>query len=206
MVTCSHVWDAYETKHDADAETVLAVSLGDGRSNLAFKNPKDHCVALDRDLDLVVLDFEPAEIRVPHNKSWFKVSHWPLPRIGNGDHIVTLGFPGAWRETAGEECFFRCAAIPFLVTDVNGRTIAAFPDGRNNQVLNDMKNSLGGLSGSPAYRLDGRGELELIGFAKLGAANAEVPNRKYQSLPDSPLPAVFFTHASFLQPDGSLSR
>ena len=205
LVTCCHVWDEYEKHHDANSETVLAVSLGDGDSNIAFKNPKSHLVSIDRDLDLVVLEFEPKEIPVSHNKSWFRVSDWPIPRIEKGSHIVTLGFPGDWRRTAGVECVFRRVAIPLSVTDVSKYSIAAFSDGKNDQVLNDMKDSLGGISGSPAYRLNEKSELCLVGFAKSGSEKTDAPNRKYQSSPDSPLPAVFLTHASFLQPDGLLS-
>jgi len=204
LVTCCHVWDEYEKHHDDNSETVLAVSLGDGDSNIAFKNPKSHLVSIDRDLDLVVLEFEPKGIPVSHNKSWFRVSNWPIPRIEKGSHIVTLGFPGDWRRAAGVKCVCRRVAIPFCVTDVSKYSIAAFSDGTNDQVLNDMKDSLGGISGSPAYRLNEKRELCLVGFAKSGPEKADAPNRKYQSSADSPLPAVFFTHASFMQPDGSL--
>jgi hypothetical protein len=205
LVTCCHVWDDYETHHDADEEAVLAVSFGDGNSCFAFKSPKNHLVSIDRDLDLVVLEFEPEEIKFSHKKSWFQISEWPIPRIEKGKRIVTLGFPGAWRRTAGVECVFRRVAIPLTVTDVSKYGIAAFSDGNNHQVLNDMKDSLGGISGSPAYCLNEKRELCLVGFAKSGVETTDAPNRKYQSSPDSPLPAVFFTHASFLQQDGSLS-
>ena len=206
LVTCCHVWDEYEKQHDSNLEAILAISLGDGHSCFAFKEPKNHLVSIDRDLDLVVLEFEPEEIKFSHQKSWFKISDWPIPRIEKGNHIVTLGFPGAWRRTAGVECVFKRVVIPFAVTDVSDYGIAAFSDGKNDQVLNDMKDSLGGISGSPAYRLNEKSELCLVGFAKSGPEKTDAPNRKYQSSPDSPLPAVFFTHACFLQPDGSLSH
>lgn len=205
LVTCCHVWDEYEKHHDSNSEAILAVSLGDGDSNIAFKNPKNHLVSINRDLDLVVLEFEPKEIKVPHNKSWFRILDWPIPRIEKGSHIVTLGFPGVWRRTSGVECVFRRVAIPFAVTDVSNYSIAAFSDGQNEQVLADMKDSLGGISGSPAYRLNNNRELCLVGFTKLGVEATASTNRKYQTSPDSPLPAVFFTHASFLQKNGSLS-
>jgi hypothetical protein len=205
LVTCCHVWDKYETHCDKNSKTILAVSLGEGKSSIAFLNPKSHRIAIDRDLDLVVFEFDPEEIKIPHNKSWFKISDWPIARIEKGVHIVTLGFPGAWRKTSGVECNFRCAAIPFAVTDVGSMGIAAFSDGKNNQVLNDMKNSLGGISGSPAYCFNEKRQLCLVGFAKSGVETTNAPNKKYQTSPDSPLPAVFFTHASFLKPDGSLS-
>ena len=206
LVTCCHVWDEYEKHHDANLETVLAVSLGDGNSCIKFNNPENHRISIDRDLDLVVLEFEPEAVPVSHNKSWFRISKWPIPRIEKGSHIVTMGFPGAWRKTDGVNCVFKRVVIPFAVTDVSNIGIAAFSDGKNNQVLNDMKDSLGGISGSPAYCLNEKRELCLVGFVKSGVEETDAPNRKYQSSPDSPVPAVFFTHASFLQSDGSLAR
>jgi hypothetical protein len=188
LVTCCHVWDEYEKHHDKNSKVILAVSLGEGESCIAFQNPKSHRIAIDRDLDLVVFEFEPEEIKIPHNKGWFNISDWPIARIEKEDHIVTMGFPGAWRKTSHAECNFRCVAMPFAVSDVSNTGFAAFSDGKNNQVLNDMKNSLGGISGSPAYCFNTNRELRLVGFAKSGSEMA-----------------VFFTHASFLQPDGSLS-
>jgi hypothetical protein len=205
LITCCHVWDEYEKQHDTNSEAILAISFGDDNSCVAFKDPKNHRVSINRDLDLVVLEFEPEEIKVSHQKKWFKISDWPISRIEKGNHIVTLGFPGAWRRTTSIECVFRRVVIPFAVTDVSNYSIAAFADGKNDQVLNDMKNSLGGISGSPAYRFNENKELCLIGFVKSGVEMDDAPNRKYQTSPDSPLPAVFLTHASFLQPDGSLS-
>ena len=83
-----------------------------------------------------------------------------------------------------------CPALPRWMMDVRCRLLGVPEKSSKCHPLGDtctcMKNSLGGLSGSPAYRLNGRGELQLIGFAKLGAENAEAPNRKYQALPDSP--------------------
>ena len=206
LVTCCHILDEYEKHHDANSGAILAISLGDGNSCVAFTNPKKHLVSIDRDLDLVVLEFEPEEIKVSHKKSWFEISDWPIPTIEKGDHIVTLGFPGAWRKTAGVKCVFGRVVIPFAVTDVSKYAIAAFSDEKNEQVLNDMKNSLGGISGSPAYRLNKNRELCLVGFAKLGVEKEDASNRKYQTSPNSTLPAVFFTHANFLRPDGSLTH
>jgi hypothetical protein len=147
LITCCHVWDEYEKHHDVNPEAIIAISLGDGNSCFAFRNPNNHLVSIDRDLDLVALEFELKEIPFSHNKSWFRVLDWPIPRIEKGGHIVTLGFPGAWRRTAGVECVFRRVVIPLSVTDVSKYSIAAFSDGKNGQVLNDMKDSLAGISG-----------------------------------------------------------
>jgi len=204
LVTCSHVWDKYEASHDMDSKTILAVSLGENDANIAFRDPKSHLIAVDRDLDLAVLEFEPDQIHIPHGKSWFKVSHWPILKAEKGDCIVSLGFPRAWRNTAGMECNFGCAAIPFIVTDTDDRVIAAFSDDRNKQVLSDMRECMGGLSGSPAYCLNKKGEMRLVGFTKSGPLESDAPNREYQTNPDSPLLSVQFTHASFLQMNGSL--
>ena len=204
LVTCCHVWDEYLQQHDANGETILAVTLGEGDSIVAFKDPERQLIAADRDLDLAVFEFEPEGIRVRHRKDWFKISHWPIPKVEKGECIVTMGFPGASRRTAGTECRFGCVAIPVVITDVTDRSIAIFYVDENQEVLNDMQNSLGGVSGSPAYRLSDDGDLKIVGFTKGGSLESNAPNRKYQAASGSPLSsAAFFTHASFLRQDGT---
>jgi hypothetical protein len=205
LVTCCHVWDEYQRQHDAERETILAMAMGEGDSCFAFKNPEEHLIIADRDLDLAVFEFAPQGDGIRRDKSWFKITDWPISKATRGEYVVTLGFPGAWRFTSGTECKFACAAIPLAVTDTTDRTIAAFSDGENRQVLDDMKDSLAGISGSPAYQLARNGKLRLIGFARVGPSESSAPDRKYRASPGSPLPAVFFTHASFLQPDGKLA-
>ncbi|HWN95166.1 MAG TPA: hypothetical protein VNT99_09045 [Methylomirabilota bacterium] len=206
LVTCCHVWDEYERQHDKDERAVLAINLGEGDC-IAFNNPLAHRLDIDRDLDLVALEFGPEGIAVPHNKSWFKISDWPIPRSGKGEYIVTLGFPKARRKTGGTNVTFGCAALPFAITDTNDRSIAVFCDEENKQVLNDVKDCLAGISGSPAYRLTEKGELRLVGFAKSGSLESNASERTYRALADSPLGAhVSFTHASYLRQDGTFSR
>ncbi len=206
LVTCCHVWDEYEKQHDANEGAILAVNLGQGDC-IAFKNPLAHRLAIDRDLDLVVLEFGPEGIAVPHNKSWFKISGWPIPRSEKGQCIVTLGFPKAWRTTTEINVAFGCAALPFAITDTSDRSIVVFCDDENRQVLNDVKDSLAGISGSPTYRLTENGELRLVGFATSGPLESNTPDRRYRALPGSPLCArVSFTHASFLRQDGILNQ
>jgi hypothetical protein len=204
LVTCYHVWETYQKYHDANDATVLAVALGEGDSCIAFKNPEKHRLAFDRDLDLVVFEFEPQDINIRHTKSWFKILAWPIPKAESGAAITTLGFAGAWRTALGTECRLGCAAIPFVVTDTSDRSFAVFCDGNNRDVLEDIKDVLGGFSGSPAYCLSETGELRLVGFAKLGPLEGSVAT-EYRSTPGSALSAaVFFTHASFLAGDGTL--
>jgi len=206
LITCCHVWDEYVRRHDEDKRTVLGVNLGD-QDCIAFMNPLAHQLAVDRDLDLVVLEFGPDSIAVPHNKSWFRISDWPIPRSEKGEHIVTLGFAKARRTTDGINVTFGCAALPFAITDTSDRSIVVFCDERNEQVLNDVKNCLAGISGSPAYRVTEMGELHLVGFAKSGSLEDNASERTYQASPESPLRAhVSFTHASFLRYDGKLSQ
>jgi hypothetical protein len=204
LVTCCHVWDEYQQQHDNNREATLGVVLGDGGRCIAFKNPEKHLLANDRDLDLVVLEFAPTSTKLCRGKSWFKILDFPIPKAEKGEYIITMGFPKAWRTVAGKECKFGYAPIPLAVTATNDRTIATFYVEGNLDVLNDIKDSLAGVSGSPAYRLTDDGELGLVGFAKMGPEESNAPARKYQSLPGSQLQAVFFTHACFLQPDGTL--
>lgn len=205
LVTCHHVWEKYEEQHEKNGKTVLAVAVGD--SIISFKEPLKHRISFNRDLDIIVLEFEPETIGIPHKKSWFKVTEWPISKVNKGTWIVTLGFPGALRSKSEFVCRVQSVPMPLNVTDTTDRTISAFCTQENRQVLNDIKNSLahfGGISGSPVYCYSVNRELRLVGFVKGGQDTT--PDRKYQAEPGSPLSApVFITHASFLRQDGKLN-
>ena len=201
LVTCYHVWEYYETQFAVNPETVLALALNEGEPCIAFRNPKERRLAFDRELDLAVFEFAPDFC---HSKSWFRMTERLVPKVEKGECIVTMGFPGVCRTVSGTVCNFNCVAIPLVVTDINDRTIAAFSVEENQSVLCDMKDSLAGISGSPAYRLADNGSLELVGFAKAGPLESDSPHRTYEPTPRSPLSGVFFTHASFLQQNGLL--
>ena len=76
--------------------------------------------------------------------------------------------------------------MPFRVTDTNDRKVAVFCENENREVFDDMKDCLGGISGSPAYSRSDCGELSLIGFATLGSSESDSPNKKYRAEPGSP--------------------
>jgi hypothetical protein len=203
LVTCFHVWYDYEERHSANDKTRLAVAVSD--SVISFTNPKEHLIAADKDLDLAVFEFEPRTINVSHKKSWFKIRDWPIPKVNKGIYIVTLGYPGAGRTSSGNVCKVQSVPFPLEITDTNDRTISVFNTEKNQNVFNDLKDCLGGISGSPAYCFSKKGELQLIGFVKDGPLESSAPNRQYQAESGSPLSAaLFFTHASFLQRDGTL--
>ncbi len=205
LVTCCHVWDEYDAMYDRNSKVVLAVNLGDGDCTIAFKNPLAHRLAFDRDLDLVVLEFDPKAIPVRHQKHWFKIPEWPIPQVAKGDCIATLGFPRARRKVTGIHVTFGCAALPFCATDTNNRSAAVFYDEENKQVLDTVRDCLAGMSGSPAYQVTENGELRLVGFTKTGSLESDAPTRRCPALAGSPLSAhMSLTHASFLQRNGAL--
>jgi hypothetical protein len=205
LVTCHHVWEKYEEQHDKNGNTVLAVAVGD--SIISFKDPLKHRISFDRDLDIVVLEFEPETIGIPHKKSWFKVTEWPISKVDKGTWVVTLGYPGALRSKSEFVCRVQSVPMPLNVTDTSDRAFSAFCSNENRQVLNDTKNSLGyfgGISGSPAYCYSANGELRIVGFVKGGQDTA--PDRKYQAESGSLFSgAVLIAHASFLERDGKLN-
>jgi hypothetical protein len=67
LVTCCHVWDEFEKRHDAESKTRLAMAVND--SAISFEDPRKHLIAADRDLDLAVFEFAPETIGVPHKKT-----------------------------------------------------------------------------------------------------------------------------------------
>lgn len=205
LITCCHVWHAYLEAHDRNAETRLGLSLAHGSSIISFKHPESQLIAADRDLDLAVFDFA---IPVPCKKDWFRIADGAAPPPQKGDFIATLGFPGAWRGDVPGGCRFEYRAIRLKVSEVSDRTIVVWrEDADNAEVLEDMQNCWGGISGSPAYRFDEDGTPHLLGFVKAGPQEREAGHESGPAQNGGALAgALFLVRADLLQPDGSLKN
>ena len=157
---------------------------------------------------MAVFDFEPSQIRVRnatvnHEKDWFPIRQWPIPKLADGEYIALMGFPGKRIQKDGMLCTFTTQAVPLKVSGVGERQICILNEGENVEVFADIKGWLGGLSGSPAYTLSETGA-SLVGFVKSGFK----PIAGAAARDDSSLFAgtLFLTQACFLQRDGTLDR
>lgn len=155
LVTCHHVWQAYLDRRAENTHATLGINLGDGDASIAFAFAERQLIDADPDLDLAVFDFEPSQIRVngtpvTHQKDWFPVRQWPIPKIDERQYVALMGFPGKRISKEGMLCTFSAEVLPFKVSGVGNRECYIFNEGENVEVFNDVKCWLGGLSGSPA--------------------------------------------------------
>jgi hypothetical protein len=208
LVTCHHVWQAYLDYRKINRDAVLAINLGDGDASVAFNFPERQLIDVDADLDLAVFDFEPSQIQVNktqinHQKDWFPIRNWPIPKASDGEHMALMGFPAKRVKKKGMLCTFRTQVLPFKITHVVDKQIYILNEGHNVEVFNDIKGWLGGLSGSPAYTFS-QGGASLVGFVKSGFKKTE---EKSDTTDDSIFSgSLSLTHACFLQPDGTSAR
>ncbi len=203
LVTCHHVWKAYLDVRGENPNAVLALNFGDGDASVAFAFPERQLVCADADLDLAVFDFEPSRVaHISHQKTWFRISEWPIETTKEGDFVSLMGFAGKEIKKEGLVCTFSTRVLPFRISGVGAKEIWIFNEPVNNEVFAFIRQSLGGLSGSPAYTRDKTGA-KLVGFVRSGY-KLEAPE---ETNADSIFAGtLILTPASFLQPDGSLRR
>jgi hypothetical protein len=128
LVTCHHVWQAYLDCRTKNPDAALCINLGDGTASIAFVLPERQLIAADADLDLAVFDFEPSQIRVNktqinHQKNWFSIRNWPIPKASDGEHIALMGFPGKRIKKEGILCTFRTQVLPLKITHVGEKQV-----------------------------------------------------------------------------------
>jgi hypothetical protein len=207
LVTCHHVWQAYLDCRARNADATLGINLGDGDASIAFAFPQRQLIDADEDLDLAVFDFEPSRIRVnktpvKHQKDWFPVPHWPIPKVGEGEYVALMGFPGKRITKEGGLCTFSIEVLPLKVSGVGFKELLILNEGENMEVFDEFKSWLGGLSGSPAYSL-GESGASLIGFVKSGFSRAADETNAGDPIFARSLSLI---HAWFLRRNGTLAR
>jgi hypothetical protein len=110
-VTCRHVWQAYLSCRTENPDAALGINLGYGDASIAFAFPERQLIDADADLDLVVFDFEPSQIRVNktqvnHQKDWFPIRQWPIAKASHGEHVALMGFSGKQIQERGHALHF----------------------------------------------------------------------------------------------------
>jgi hypothetical protein len=207
LVTCHHVWEAYLTERGTNPHAALGLNLGEGEASIAFACPEKQLIDCDSGLDLAVFEFEPAHLsvngtKVSHEKDWFPIREWPPRPARDGDYVALMGFSGKQIKKEGRLCTFVTQALPFGVSGVGLKDIWIFNEDENAEVFGDVRQWLGGLSGSPAYTFDEDGA-NLVGFVRSGY-KSDTPE---QANGDSIFAGtLILTPSTFLQADGSLRR
>lgn len=188
LVTCFHVYEAYVEAKVAHSDTIMAILLGTGFKARAFEGA---LIDGDKDIDLAVFRWDNGYLG---EKAFLPVRQFPIPRVSVGNLVALQGFPGESRKADDFQGRFGACFFGGLVTAVNERKILVENDGTRNlrsvqtgELLPPL--DIGGMSGSPAFTF--RDGWKLAGFLREGSTTDG---------------RIFLSHASFLNPDGTLDR
>lgn len=154
---------------------------------------------LDRDamLDICSLSvpdtFCPSQI----NKTFFDIGDHAPPMATVGDKVLIVGYPAAHRVGSGNVINARCLPIQDFVTDVGPRRFTVADETQSREIAINpsgltFPEHVGGMSGSPAFRLNDPGNVALLGV--------------FSQASDGLQGTFFCTHATFLCSDGRIDR
>ncbi len=135
-------------------------------------------------------EFDPVLL----NKKYFDLNDWPHPRAQMQDLAFIIGYPAEHRTGVINSISIRISPIMDFVTDVGPRrfTIADEKEEREVMLITDDfhdLNCLGGMSGSPIFRMIEDARPEFIGLFSEGGDGIR---------------ALFGAHADFISADGHL--
>jgi hypothetical protein len=190
LITADHVINEIRTLRESREIVVLI-----GRKSAFTEISNWPIVAHDDFIDICTLqvpsDFEAGDL----NKEFFDLEKWPPSFAQKGDQALMLGFPAAHRIAHEDKINTRVLPILDLVTDVGPRRFTIVDENEQLEiVINPDKlefpTHLGGMSGSPVFKVRANTSPELLGVFCEGG--------------DGMRGARFCSHAKFLLPDGTL--
>lgn len=192
ILTNHHVFDHYRRTLQSEPKAGLAINLGPSVTPFL-----DNPVVLDEDkeIDLTVIEWNDLEKWRGHNKRFFIIRDWPIPKPKEKDPITIVGFPGQLRKGFENHGSFSPFGLGMTVcnppldnvwlVDETG-TLKTYTNGSISQESID----LGGLSGSPGFFFDGT-KFQLAGLV-------------YECNPSGDMVALNL--ASKLNRDGTINR
>jgi len=192
LVTCHHVWKKFQEERGKNSKVRMAVCLHE-RSPIVFdkRDPVDQ----DATLDIATFDISPVLGACGEHK-FYPLNQNPAPRVAKGDRLVLLGDQGKFRSLTDAGLGFGVTTYSVQISSVDGlRFHANFSKAESNYVMQPVRvpepNSSpdGGISGSPCFLMRENQPSELIGFVT-----------------GDFMGYLCFTHASCLNPDGTIKR
>jgi len=209
LITCAHVWNAFEDFQNTHAGAQLWISLGvDDLSlgpsfPLALRNPK--VIAKDDSLDLATVTFDGIDSLEAQRFYYFKPR--PEPTARKGDIIHYIGYAGdAVREGNPSLTLNYCYSSHTIHDSSRTRFILHSKPGtihHKDQNGNPMMAfRAGGESGAPVFKVQTNFELELAGIvSQLCSSGLEGGKSTTYEMSDGD---VLITHACFIKDDGSI--
>lgn len=189
LITADHVFVKIDELHE---ESDIVVLLGGIKTS-----PVDitlwRTLARDSVADIRTIqvpdDFVVGEL----NKAFFELDLPLRTRATAGDLALILGFPVEHRCASSSKINARVLPIMDYVTDVGGRRFTIADESNRREILINPDNltfptHLGGMSGSPVFRIDHATSPVLMGILS--------------ECGDGLRGAYFCSHANFLLPDG----
>lgn len=192
LVTCAHVWTGFEDLRLTHPSSQLAVIFASGYAKPERIN-KTNLIDFDAGLDLAVFEACP-EWNMGH-KEFYRITRWPVPQAKVGQPIAFLGFAGTGRKTSAHWGQFSYSVFGLSVNCTSDRKLVTNSPSKGTLFFDDGKPigpiDIRGMSGSPAYVRDRKGGFNLAAFVQMGHMSDD---------------SIFLTHASFLNPDGTLTK
>lgn len=193
LITNAHVLNAFEQEKRVQSHLKFWVCLHGGQQFIL--DVGRHC-GYDRSLDLVAFDMDKSDEQLPIR---FYQMNFPVRRLGLGDKILSVGYPGCFRTTFDTpQIEFGAVPMALNVTRVVD-TISFMADisdatYENPKLENNPDERLGGISGSPCFFIrDALSKPDLVGFVK---ESCPLFGARHE---------IAFTHASRVKQDGSIS-
>lgn len=152
-------------------------------------------LAQDDSVDICTIQVPPEFDADYLNKTFFVLDNWPPTQAKKGDHVIIMGYPAAHR--CGYDMTINTRILPIcdFVTDVGPRRFTVADENEGRVIIINPDNlsfptHLGGMSGSPIFRISENALPDFVGIFSEGS--------------DGLRGAYFCSHASFLLPSGEL--
>lgn len=169
LVTCAHVWIEFEAMRHVTPNARMAVLAGTDRPVNVDMDP----LCVDTDLDLATFDLEPILPEFSRRK-FYKPQKTPFAVVKRGDPLTYLGYLGEARHASTHGVDFKYESVGITVADRSGPFICV--DMMKTKRYSDVDgariepaDSLGGISGSPVWKLEAEFSLKLVGFVTSSA-------------------------------------
>jgi hypothetical protein len=194
LVTCHHVWKAFQDENFADPNVRMCVCL-DRNCPVVFapSRPIDY----DEILDIATFDMEPV-LAACAEKKFYPLKQNPAPRLSKGDRLILLGDQGIFRSGTVQGLEFGVTTYAVEVSSVDGlRFHSDISKMKMRYVRSPARepgsNPHGGISGSPCFLVRRNRPCQLVGFV---TGHWTVQKTDY----------FCFTHARCLSVDGTIKR
>lgn len=156
LVTCHHVWEAFQKAYAESPDLMMCLCLDKG--NPVVFTP-DKPIAEDRELDIVTFDAEHL-VSACGGRKFFPLHENPAPRVTKGNVLCFIGFPGNLRCVIDGALGFGRSPYAVGVHSVDGLRF-------HSDITNVIKqpDQFGGISGCPCFSVRSGRPIQLVGFA-----------------------------------------